>query len=108
MNILGSDVPVGFEVPPFRRTITRAMAITHASPMKNFHTVLEDAQAVRWRFIDLESYAKTLDCRDEATAIAKQFDPREPLISAEELQELTATLTSRLRNRRQLRVVKQE
>ena len=46
MNVRANEVPVGFEVPPFRRTITRDMAITHASPMKNFHTVLEDAQAL--------------------------------------------------------------
>ena len=46
MNVRASEVPEGFEVPPFRRTITRAMAIAHASPMKNFHTVLEDAQAL--------------------------------------------------------------
>ena len=46
MNVRSSDVPVGFEGPEFRRTITRDMAITHASPMKNFHTVLEDALAL--------------------------------------------------------------
>jgi acyl dehydratase len=40
------EVPEGFEIPPFRRRITRDMAITHASPMKNFHTVLEDAKAL--------------------------------------------------------------
>lgn len=46
MIVRANEVPQGFEVPPFRRTITRAMAMTHASPMKNFHTVLEDAQAL--------------------------------------------------------------
>ncbi len=46
MRVRANEVPAGFEVPPFRRTITRAMATTHASPMKNFHTVLEDAQAL--------------------------------------------------------------
>ena len=46
MTPSADQVPVGFSVPPFRRRITREMAITHASPMKNFHTVLEDAQAL--------------------------------------------------------------
>ena len=46
MRVRANEVPAGFEVPPFRRTITRAMATTHASPMKNFHTVLEEAEAL--------------------------------------------------------------
>lgn len=46
MTPRSDQVPVGFEVPAFRRCIAREMAITHASPMKNFHTVLEDARAL--------------------------------------------------------------
>jgi hydroxyacyl-ACP dehydratase HTD2-like protein with hotdog domain len=46
VNARAKELPPGFELPPFRRTITRNMAITHASPMKNFHTVLEEAQAL--------------------------------------------------------------
>ncbi|NQZ98490.1 MAG: hypothetical protein HRU01_18465 [Myxococcales bacterium] len=46
MSVRSDELPVGFEVPAFGRSLTRAMAITHASPMKNFHTVLEDARAL--------------------------------------------------------------
>lgn len=46
MTLRASEVPIGFEVPSFRRTITREMARTHAAPMRNFHTVLSDAQAL--------------------------------------------------------------
>jgi len=37
---------VGEEVAPFERRITREMAEIHGAPMRNFHTVLEDAQAL--------------------------------------------------------------
>lgn len=37
---------VGDEVAPFERRITREMAEIHGAPMRNFHTVLEDAQAL--------------------------------------------------------------
>ncbi len=46
MTVRASEVPDGFELPSFRRTITREMARTHAAPMSNFHTVLSDAQAL--------------------------------------------------------------
>ena len=46
MTVRVTEVPKGFEVPSFGRTITREMAMIHAAPMKNFHTVLEDAQAL--------------------------------------------------------------
>jgi acyl dehydratase len=46
VTVYADDVPVGFEVPSFGRTITREMALTHGAPMKNFHTVVEDAQAM--------------------------------------------------------------
>lgn len=46
MTVCADDVPVGFEVPSFGRRITREMALTHGAPMKNFHTVVEDAQAL--------------------------------------------------------------
>lgn len=41
-----SQLRVGDEVPPFERRITREMAEIHGAPMRNFHTVLEDAQAL--------------------------------------------------------------
>jgi hypothetical protein len=37
---------IGEEVEPFERHITREMALVHGAPMRNFHTVLEDAQAL--------------------------------------------------------------
>ena len=37
---------IGEEVAPFERHITREMALVHGAPMRNFHTVLEDAQAL--------------------------------------------------------------
>ena len=37
---------IGDEVPPFERRITREMAEIHGAPMRNFHTVLADAQAL--------------------------------------------------------------
>jgi len=46
VTLRASEVPVGFEVPSFRRAITREMARIHAAPMSNFHSVLEDAQAL--------------------------------------------------------------
>ncbi len=46
MTRRAAEVPEGFEVPSFGRTITREMAMIHAAPMKNFHTVLEDAVAL--------------------------------------------------------------
>ena len=46
MTVRAAEVPEGFEVPSFGRTITREMAMIHAAPMKNFHTVLEDARAL--------------------------------------------------------------
>jgi acyl dehydratase len=46
MTVAAEQVPPGFRVPPFRRTITREMARIHAAPMRNFHTVLEDARAL--------------------------------------------------------------
>ena len=46
VRLRASEVPVGFEVPAFERGITREMARIHAAPMQNFHTVLEDAQAL--------------------------------------------------------------
>lgn len=46
MSVRAEDVPVGFEVPAFGRTITREMALVHGAPMKNFHTVVEDARAM--------------------------------------------------------------
>ena len=41
-----SELRVGDEVPPFERRITREMAAIHGAPMRNFHTVLEDARAL--------------------------------------------------------------
>jgi hydroxyacyl-ACP dehydratase HTD2-like protein with hotdog domain len=46
VTLCASQLPVGFELPSFRRTITREMAKIHAAPMSNFHTVLSDAQAL--------------------------------------------------------------
>jgi hydroxyacyl-ACP dehydratase HTD2-like protein with hotdog domain len=46
MRVRAAEVPVGFEVPCFGRTITREMARIHAAPMRNFHTLLEDARAL--------------------------------------------------------------
>jgi hypothetical protein len=37
---------IGDEVEPFERRITREMALVHGAPMRNFHTVIEDAQAL--------------------------------------------------------------
>lgn len=37
---------IGSEVVPFERRITREMALIHGAPMRNFHTVLEDARAL--------------------------------------------------------------
>jgi hypothetical protein len=39
-------IAIGSEIAPFERTITREMAMIHGAPMRNFHTVLEDAQAL--------------------------------------------------------------
>jgi len=36
----------GDEVAPFERRITREMAEIHGAPMRNFHTVLEEARAL--------------------------------------------------------------
>ncbi len=41
-----ADARVGLEVPRFERHITREMARIHGAPMRNFHTVLEDARAL--------------------------------------------------------------
>ena len=46
MTVQASDVPVGMELPLFQRHITREMAMIHGAPMKNFHTVLEEALAM--------------------------------------------------------------
>ena len=40
-----NELEVGSEIPSFERLITREMAAIHGAPMRNFHTVLEDAQA---------------------------------------------------------------
>jgi len=40
-----NELAVGSEIPSFERLITREMAAIHGAPMRNFHTVLEDAQA---------------------------------------------------------------
>jgi acyl dehydratase len=40
------SVKVGAEIPAFERRITREMAEIHGAPMRNFHTVLEDAKAL--------------------------------------------------------------
>ena len=42
----GVSVRVGDEIPVFERRITREMAEIHGAPMRNFHTVLEDAKAL--------------------------------------------------------------
>lgn len=44
MTVRASDLPIGFELPPFTRRITREMAQVHGAPLKNFHTVLEEAR----------------------------------------------------------------
>jgi hypothetical protein len=41
-----SPLDIGSEIAPFERRITREMALTHGAPMRNFHTVLEDALAL--------------------------------------------------------------
>jgi acyl dehydratase len=46
MSVHASQVPIGFEIPSFERRITRRMAEIHGAPMKNFHTVIEEARAL--------------------------------------------------------------
>ena len=45
MSVHASQLPIGFEIPSFERTITRRTAEIHGAPMKNFHTVIEEARA---------------------------------------------------------------
>jgi hypothetical protein len=40
-----SALEVGSEIPCFERRITREMAALNGAPLRNFHTVLEQAQA---------------------------------------------------------------
>jgi acyl dehydratase len=40
-----SELQVGSEIPCFERLITRQMAELHGAPLRNFHTVLDEARA---------------------------------------------------------------